>query len=309
MMNIKYFEPLKISFGRMKQELFKPFIAKKWFIIGFSAWLANLLNNFIGFRIRVRHPIDIENFNIDTLKNMINSMKDFFLGNIYIAYLIIFGFIFSIALIIIMTWLSSRGKFIFLHNIIERQAEIKTPWERFRQLGNSLFLWRIVFGLIASVSIIILLFPLILFSFKLTKKLTFPYLYFPLIFIYTMLFALFVIVSYLIILYLNDFIVPIMYIYNCGTNKAWKKFLAIFEKEIGCFLLYALYVFLLGICFAVAILAFSICTCCIGLLLLLIPYIGSVILLPVTYTYRCLSIEFLSQFMKDIDQIVHKNSK
>lgn len=100
-----------------------------------------------------------------------------------------------------------------------------------------------------------------------------------------------------------------MYTYNCRTNQAWKKFLAILEKDIGWFLLYAFYVWLLGIGFVIAILAFSIATCCIGLLLLLIPYIGSVILLPVTYTYRYLSIEFLSQFMKDIDRIIHQNGK
>jgi hypothetical protein len=37
-------------------------------------------------------------------------------------------------------------------------------------------------------------------------------------------------------------------------------------------------------------------TCCIGFLLLIIPYIGSVVLLPVFYTFRAFSIEFLEQY-------------
>jgi hypothetical protein len=37
-------------------------------------------------------------------------------------------------------------------------------------------------------------------------------------------------------------------------------------------------------------------TCCIGFLILAIPYVGSVVLLPVSYLFRALSVEFLEQF-------------
>ena len=37
-------------------------------------------------------------------------------------------------------------------------------------------------------------------------------------------------------------------------------------------------------------------TCCIGVVLMIIPYIGNVVLLPVTVTSRGLGPEFLAQF-------------
>jgi len=37
-------------------------------------------------------------------------------------------------------------------------------------------------------------------------------------------------------------------------------------------------------------------TCCIGWLLLVIPYIGTVVTLPFWYTLRAFSLEFLGQF-------------
>jgi hypothetical protein len=37
-------------------------------------------------------------------------------------------------------------------------------------------------------------------------------------------------------------------------------------------------------------------TCCAGFLLLAIPYVNAVILLPVSYTFRAFSLEFLAQF-------------
>ena len=37
-------------------------------------------------------------------------------------------------------------------------------------------------------------------------------------------------------------------------------------------------------------------TCCVGLLLVALPYVGTVILLPFLVTYRAFSLEFLAQF-------------
>ena len=47
---------------------------------------------------------------------------------------------------------------------------------------------------------------------------------------------------------------------------------------------------------AIVIVTFGFITCCIGFLILIIPYLGSVILLPVSYTFRGLSVDFLEQF-------------
>ena len=41
---------------------------------------------------------------------------------------------------------------------------------------------------------------------------------------------------------------------------------------------------------------FGLLTCCIGWLLLAIPYIGAVVMLPIYVTFRSLDLEFLGQF-------------
>jgi hypothetical protein len=46
----------------------------------------------------------------------------------------------------------------------------------------------------------------------------------------------------------------------------------------------------------IAVILFGFVTCCIGFLLLIIPYIGSVVLLPVSYTLRAFSLEYFAQF-------------
>lgn len=48
--------------------------------------------------------------------------------------------------------------------------------------------------------------------------------------------------------------------------------------------------FVIGVVFA------GLMTCCIGFFLLIIPYVGTVVTLPVWYTLRAFSLEYLAQF-------------
>ena len=74
------------------------------------------------------------------------------------------------------------------------------------------------------------------------------------------------------------------------------KFLELFKQHFWHFVLYGLFILLLIIITAIAVILAGVFTCCIGFILMIIPYIGSVLLLPVSYTFRALSVEFLEQF-------------
>ena len=43
-MNIAYLAPFSRGFNRMKKALFQPFDIKKWFVVGFTAFLAGLMD-------------------------------------------------------------------------------------------------------------------------------------------------------------------------------------------------------------------------------------------------------------------------
>ena len=51
----------------------------------------------------------------------------------------------------------------------------------------------------------------------------------------------------------------------------------------------------------VAVIIIAVFTCCIGLLLIMIPFVGTIILLPVSYTFRAFSIEYLATFGDDFN--------
>jgi hypothetical protein len=87
-----------------------------------------------------------------------------------------------------------------------------------------------------------------------------------------------------------------MYKHRISTSRAWSKFLELLFRYPGYFLLYGLFVFVLVIIVVIAVIIFGFASCCIGFLLLIMPYIGSVVFLPISYTFRAFSLEFLQQF-------------
>ena len=87
-----------------------------------------------------------------------------------------------------------------------------------------------------------------------------------------------------------------MYRDEISATEAWSRFFTLFKQNIFSFLVYGFIIFGLTIMVVIGVVFAVIFTCCIGGLLLVIPYISSVLLLPISYTYRALGLEFLSQF-------------
>lgn len=209
---------------------------------------------------------------------------------------IVFIVIFLIIIGITLIWLSSRGTFMFLDNVVHDRAEIAKPWKRYRTEGNSLFLWRLCFALIC-----IGLFSSYIIFFFTTASHMHNGSYYErvpvfLIVVMSLLFILSAIVIGFISMFLNSFVAPIMYKKNIKATQAWSRFLSLFKRYPFHFILYGLILFLLAILSVIAIAVAGLLTCCVGFLLLIIPYIGTVITLPIWYTLRAFSLEFLAQF-------------
>jgi hypothetical protein len=292
-MNIEYIEPLSQAFQRMKKSLFKPFDIGKWFAVGFTAFLAGLLDYSGGNGMQGifdENDYDDEDF-VDLPDYIMRWIED----NPEWVALIIVGIILLFAFFIILTWLSSRGKFMFLDNVLQDRAQVVKPWQDYKQLGNSLFLWRLTYGFIVLVAFL----AIIGYSFSTVYDM---YKYDEIVenimtlvgFGYLLL-ALIIITSY-ISLFLSDFIVPIMYKRSIKSMPAWGVFMSLFSQHAGYFILYGLLILVLSILIFFGVIMLGVFTCCLGFILLVLPYINSVVLLPISYTFRAFSVQFLEQF-------------
>lgn len=279
----------------MKKALFQPFDISKWFTIGFTAFLAALLDGTGGGG---NNSANYKNgkADLDYIFNFPGIALEWLQSHPIWFTLIVFGIGVVFIIMIVLTWVSSRGKFMFLYNVVNDKAEVKIPWYEYKKEGNSLFVWRLIYGLICFVVIVVSF----VIAFTTIRDIYYDYLglsskILSILGMVLYFLILFIVMGY-ISLYLDSFIVPIMYKNRITTSKAWFKFLPLFSSQIGNFILYGLFVFVLIILIVIAVIIFGFVTCCIGFLLLIIPYIGSVVFLPVSYSLRAFSVEYLEQF-------------
>lgn len=292
-MAISYSRPLSQAFARMKKALFQPFNINKWFRIGFTAWLAGFTEcngNGSG------SGNNSSRSDWDEFFNFPQTAWEWLIDNPLWANLILVGLVFLFLFITFIIWVSSRGKFMFLHNVVHDTDEISKPWHEYKKEGNSLFFFQFFYGWFAFIAFMAFL----VYCFLSAKNLYFGN--FPGIAVFWSVALMVVIfIAYLVVfgyisLFLKDFVVPLMYKYRIGIVKAWGRFFQIFVRRFISFVLYGLFIFILGVGVGIGIVLFALLTCCIGLLLIAIPYIGAVLLLPVTYTFRAYSLEFFAQF-------------
>ena len=199
-------------------------------------------------------------------------------------------------IIVVLIWLSSKGTFMFLDSVVHDRAEIAKPWREYTKEANSFFIWRLAFIFISIV---------VFAGFAVFFFISAASLYdrgfdrvVPIGFGLGMglvALLLILVISY-ISLFLKDFVAPLMYKHRISTAQAWRRFLELFGRYPFHFLGYGIIIFLLILLFIAAVIVAVLATCCIGGVLLVIPYIGTVVTLPVWYTFRAYSLEFLAQF-------------
>ena len=132
----------------MKKILFQPFDLKKWLVIGFAAWLANLGAGGGG----------VGNFNYPDNRREDAQKLNETIGQIPQPVLIT-GICVLICvvllLIVLFAWLRARGRFIFVDCVVRNRAAIVEPWKEFRAEGNSFFLFSLLVVLVLIAVIVI----------------------------------------------------------------------------------------------------------------------------------------------------------
>jgi hypothetical protein len=282
---------LSAGYGRMKNALFNPFDLKKWFIVGFTAFLAGLLDgggnggNSAG------------RGNVDDFADVLEAPYmawNWLLDNPNWTILIGFGVLFLFAFLVVVTWVSSRGKFMFLDNIVHDRALIKQPWFEYKNEGNSLFIWRMFYGLFCFALVIMFLYNVWQAAYNMYyDDYSFPWMFFIR---KGLLFILMILVLSYIELMLNAFVITLMYKHRIAVTKAWSTFLTLHWAHLMPFILFSLLWLVLSIGVFILVVLAGLLTCCFGFLLLIIPYINSVVLLPISYTLSSFNLYFFAQF-------------
>jgi hypothetical protein len=285
---IEIFKPFGEAFELTNKILFQPFDLRKWLVIGFAAFLSGHFAG-VGFNF----PSPFGNFQShratqNVIPPHLEQWKPWLAAAIVLFALLVF------ALIIALTWLKARGNFIFTDCVVRNQAAIAGSWREYRKEGNSYF-----FFLLAVMFSVLLLLAAMLASFigvGWLKQRPGETLSITSIGLIVLLFVFWVSIIILVSV-ISYFMVPVMYRRRCRAVEAFRSVALLINQNLGSFFLFCLFsiVLILAVLMIGGIVTCT--TCCLAAL----PYVGTVILLPLFVCLRAFGLVFLRQFGPDYD--------
>src|SRR6266436_528116 len=284
--NVEIFKPFGEAFELMKRILFQPFDVKKWFVMGFAAWLANLGGG--GFNYQYNRREDVQKLN-EAISQIPHPI-------LVIGVCVLISLV--LVLIVLFAWLRARGGFMFIDCIVKNRGAVAEPWREFRKEGNSYFLFSLVVGLCFLIFAALLSLPLIILA---IKGRYYFFIHRDRLDLYVIsLIAAWIFVMLLLVFVwalIANFMTALMYRRRCRACEAFRTVTRLIAANPGEILLYCLFLIVLALASAIVACLVTCATCCIAA----IPYIGTVILLPIFVLLRSFSLLFLRQFGPEYD--------
>jgi hypothetical protein len=317
------------AWERMQVILFRPFDIGKWLVIGFSAFLAGLLDGGNGFNSFNVPSNNNDNFKRTTLLEphslfpapptgtahvsaswlaqttfpslspsqatswMVTSMATG-LGIFFISLILIVVF----AIVFLMYWLGARGQFLLLDNIVRNRAEIAWPWRTYARQGNGLFL----FLLLWCLAVFVLLVPVCVGDFFVAQPFLREHRWpqgveIPLV-ILSGFVTFAVVLAWSVFFFLfRELGVPLMFRNGITSREAFLETWRLAKRHPGPLALLVL----LRIALFIGLAVIQLVLCCFSCCTELIPYVGTVMLLPALIYIRCFTLDCLAQFGPEYD--------
>jgi hypothetical protein len=285
---IEIFKPFGEAFELTNKILFQPFDLRKWVVIGFAAFLAG---HFAGVGFNFPSPFGNFQSHRTTHEVIPPHMEEW--KRWLVAIVVVLALLFF-ALVIALTWLKARGNFIFTDCVVRNQAAIGGPWREYRKEGNSyfFFLLAVMFAvLLLAAAIVTIILGLGLLKQNAAETVS-------IVAIGLIVFLCVLCISIVIFISIATyFMVPVMYRRRCRAVEAFRNVTLLIWHHLGSFFLFCLF----GIVLILAVLMIGAVVTCATCCLAALPYVGTVILLPLFVCLRAFGLVFLRQFGTDYD--------
>ena len=281
---IEIFEPFGAAFELTKRILFQPFDFTKWLVIGFAAFLAGLAD---GTHIGFPGNLGGGDFKGDAAVKNLSAVQEEAMSWLFTSFLAVV-IVVVVLMVLLFMWLGSRGRFMFIDCIVRNRGAIAEPWRDYRKEGNSLFIFSVASTVAWLVFTAILALPLFIPYFRTGDFGDFGTAQIIYVVIAGSVFILLGIAWAALVW----FMVPVMYRRRCGALAALGEVAKLVAANPLPFLLFILFSAVLLLAGSLASCALTCLTCCIAA----IPYVGTVLLLPIYMFYYAYVLMFLRQF-------------
>jgi hypothetical protein len=298
-MSVSVVDPVGEAIKRTSDILFKPFDLGKWFVLGFCAFLAYLGEGggtwwWPGGDDSDRTPDGDRGWRSCEQAPCFESASAWIQENlIWIIGGAVVGFVIIAAIGALVLWLASRGKFMFLDGLVHNRGAVVEPWRVFRNLGNSLFGFLFFIRIMGLLSALLAVAIGTVIAWPSIQAQEFGAPALTALVVGGLLLLIVVIVFAVISFLLEHLVVPTMYLRHDLVMPSWTIVRQdLLAGHVGTIVLFFLMKFVLSIAIGAIAVGLTCATCCLAAL----PYLGTVILLPLLVFNRCYSLCFIEQF-------------
>jgi hypothetical protein len=285
------------------RRLFRPFDFRTWLWLGFSAWLVGLLKQ--GYSLQV--PRGVGEDAGGAVAEWAERAGRWVLDNLGCVLAVVVPLVLLLlAYVVLLSYLRARAEFVFLDQAVGGHLRFDAPWRAYAREGKSLFLWRwgLVGVTVGSMALLVGLGILLWLPVRygadagldlgnvVRGALTVPIV---------LAFFLVVLAATLAGFFTQQFVVPIMAKHHLSVTAAWRRFLPLLRANAGGFALYVIVTLAVWMAVGMAVLFAGCTTCCLGFVLLAIPWLGTLPLLPALLFFRLLSVHYLAQLGPEVD--------
>lgn len=306
---INFTQAFDLAWERMHVILFRPFDLGKWCAIALGAFLAALPEGGNGFNPSFNtnswHSGNNLNFTSSPLPKIsigqLNTNVNHLVQGMQIGFIVLITVAVAacfLAVMVLLYWLGARGQFILLDNLVRNRGAVTWPWHYYQRQANSvlgLYLLLMLFSIFLFVPVLVVA---VLMGLPLLQAHRLPegseIITFTIV---GVVYVLCAIVFGVVFFVFREFGIPLMFRQGLLARPAFWASLKLIQKHPGSIAVFVL--LRLAIFVAVAVVTVIVCcaTCCAEM----IPYVGTVLLLPVVVYVRCFTLDCLSQFGPEYD--------
>ncbi len=275
------------AFAWMHRLLFKTLDVKGWLVLWFCSFLAGLARSPGQFSSSGQFSGG------EPSKLPWNEVGQWV--TVHLTMVIFVGvilFVVSIAIWMVMLWLGSKGTFMLLDGIVNGRAAVKKPWHAYRAISNSLFGARVVLWVAGAVGLIVIAGLGVLLALPDINAAHFGDRALVGAVTAGVLLFLFIVAFSIVNALLMDFVTLVMYRHDMRVMPAVRFFLDhALKGRVFSYIVFYLLKIALSMLAGIAVTLATCVTCCLAAL----PYIHSVVFLPVTVFFKAYAIYFLGQ--------------
>ena len=289
---------------RSKQLLF-PFKAEKWFALGFTVFLAQCgegggtpmqlpqMPSFPSGPSGRHAPSPYGAVAPEIQKLIADALRALRADWALYVTLAIVGVVVTFGIWALVLWFSSRAKLMFVESVIWDRVDISGQWTRAGALGMSLFKFRALFGMGGSFLMLLAFGGAVAAGLPDFEKGEFlgsrALLSYSVLGVSSLFFGFPLLMTALI---LDDFVVPLMVVRNARVFEAWRICRReVLSSHVGG----VMFFYLLRVVLAFGIGLLTVVLACVTCCLMYIPYIQTVLLLPIFTFSRAYPLYYLEQ--------------